>query len=154
MSSNEPRNQNNEIYTPLGGPPKVEPPSHDIYAAMGEENIKKMIFDFYQKLSQSKIKHMFPEGDGLEFAAEKSFFFFVGLMGGPPLYHQKIGQPMLRRRHLPFAIDEAARLEWLACFKDVLVDARVKYQFPEEHLGGFVYFLDRFSTWMVNKKPS
>ncbi|PIR26151.1 MAG: hypothetical protein COX62_02695 [Deltaproteobacteria bacterium CG_4_10_14_0_2_um_filter_43_8] len=143
---------NNTLYTPPSGPPQVSPPSHEIYHLMGEENIKRMIFDFYDKLSKSKISAMFPQGEDLKHAAEKSFFFFVGLLGGPPLYHEKIGNPMLRRRHFPFAIDEAARREWIRCFREVLENAEEKYSFPSEHLPGFITFLEEFSKWMVNRE--
>jgi hemoglobin len=74
----------------------------------------------------------------------------VGLLGGPPLYHQRYGSPMMRARHLAFPIDEAARQEWLACFERVLAQAVQKYNFPAEHLEGFRTFLRDFSGWMVN----
>jgi hemoglobin len=60
---------------------------------------------------------------------------------------------MMRARHLPFVIDEAARQEWLACFDRVLADAPAKYNFPAEHLPGFRAFLVGFSSWMVNTAP-
>jgi hemoglobin len=74
----------------------------------------------------------------------------VGLLGGPPLYHQKYGSPMMRARHMPFPIDEAARQVWLSCFDSVLANAPEKYNFPEEHLPQFREFLVGFSGWMVN----
>ncbi|MEM7032234.1 MAG: hypothetical protein AAF629_21975, partial [Chloroflexota bacterium] len=78
--------------------------------------------------------------------------FFVGLLGGPPLYHQRYGSPMLRARHLPFPIDEQARQVWLDCFDQVLDQAVEQYNFPAEHLAGFRNFLHGFSIWMVNKQ--
>ena len=57
----------------------------------------------------------------------------------------------MRARHLPVAIDEAARQEWLACFRRVLVDAPRRFGFPAEHLPGFDRFLDGFAGWMVNR---
>jgi hemoglobin len=138
-----------EIYVPPGGPPQVAPPSRDIYPAMGEANIFKMLEDVYLLLSQSSIAHMFPED--LIPAAHKSAAFFVGLLGGPPLYQQRYGSPMLRARHLPFPINEADRQEWLRCFDEVLDRAVDKYAFPAEHLPGFRAFLHVFSEWMVNR---
>lgn len=141
---------NRPIHVPLGGPPQVPPPSRDIYAAMGEANIFAMLEDFYTALSESTIAPMFPPGDHLMQAAHKSAAFFVGLLGGPPLYHERYGSPALRARHMPFPIDEASRLEWLRCFDAVLDQAPTRYQFPTEHLPAFRYFLHQFSTWMVN----
>lgn len=144
--------QERQIYVPPGGPPRVVAPSSEIYAAMGEANIFAMLEDFYQELAQSSLRAMFPR-DMIK-ASQKSAAFFVGLLGGPPLYHQRYGNPMMRARHLPFIIDEAARQEWLACFNRVLDHAPEKYNFPAEHLAGFRNFLAGFSSWMVNTAPS
>ena len=141
-----------QIYVPPGGPPRVAAPSAEIYAVMGEANIFAMLEAFYHELEQSALRSMFPR-DMIK-ASQKSAAFFVGLLGGPPLYHQRYGNPMMRARHLPFVIDEAARQEWLACFDRVLAEAPAKYKFPAEHLAGFRAFLVGLSSWMVNTAPS
>ena len=137
-----------QFYVPPGGPPRVNTPSPEIFAAMGQENIFAMLADFYRALEASEIREMFPRD--MERASRKSAAFFVGLLGGPPLYHQKYGSPMMRARHTPFPIDEAARQVWLACFDSVLADAPEKHNFPAEHLPQFREFLVGFSGWMVN----
>ena len=139
-----------EVYVPPGGPPQVAPPSREVYAAMGEAMIFKMLEDFYLELAQSSIRHMFP-ADVIP-ASQRSAAFFVGLLGGPPLYQQRYGPPMLRARHLPFPINDADRQEWLRCFDKILDRAVEEYDFPAEHLEGFRTFLHAFSTWMVNRK--
>lgn len=145
-------NMENTLFVPPGGPPRVAPPDHAIHAAMGTDNIFAMLRDFYRELEKSSIRFMFPQGhENMMAAADKSAAFFVGLLGGPPLYHQQYGNPMMRARHMPFPIDEAARQEWLRCFAVVLEDAPTRYNFPEEHLPGFWAFLEGFSGWMVNK---
>ena len=137
------------IYTPPGGPPQGPGPSPEIYRIMGEDNIFKMIADFYEELESSEIRYLFPPD--MEESAKKSAAFFVGILGGPPLYLQKYGQPRMRARHLPFEIDEHARQIWLACFEKVLEAADLKYQFPMQYMPGFKDFLKGFSAWMVNK---
>jgi hemoglobin len=137
------------IYTPPGGPPQGPGPNPEIYRLMGEENIFKMISDFYKELEKSEVRHLFPPN--MEEASQKSAMFFVTILGGPPLYMQKYGSPRMRARHLPFEIDEPARQVWLACFERTLEDAHVKYQFPLQHLESFTNFLKSFSAWMVNK---
>lgn len=137
-----------QFYVPPGGPPRVSAPSPEIYAAMGQENIFAMLADFYEALEASEIREMFPRD--MKRASRKSAAFFVGLLGGPPLYHQKYGNPMMRARHTPFPIDETARQVWLACFDAVLANAPEKYNFPAEHLPQFREFLVGFSGWMVN----
>jgi hemoglobin len=138
-----------DIYVPPGGPPQTPGPSRQIYQHMGEANIFKMMEDFYRELEKSSLRPLFPAN--MVAASQKSAAFFVGLLGGPPLYHQRYGSPMMRARHLAFPIDEAVRQEWLACFDRVLAQAVQKYNFPAEHLEGFRSFLREFSSWMVNQ---
>ena len=102
-----------EIYVPPQGPP-LEGPSRDIYPLMGEENIFKMLSDFYKELEKSPIRAMFPPN--MEEASQKSAKFFVQVLGGPPLYVIDHGPPRMRARHIPFEIDEKARQIWLGCF--------------------------------------
>lgn len=137
------------IYTPSGGPPQGPGPSPEIYRIMGEDNIFRMMLDFYMELEKSEIRHLFPPN--MHEASRKSAAFFVGLLGGPPLYLQQYGPPRMRARHLPFEIDEPARQIWLRCFDNVLEGAEAKYNFPPQHLQGFRDFLKSFSAWMVNK---
>ena len=136
------------MFVPPINPREIVSPSREIYAVMGEENITRMLQDFYAELAQSSIRDMFP--DDMHASAQKSAAFFVGLLGGPPLYQQRYGNPMMRARHLPFAINQTARDEWLACFERVLQDAPARYNFPSEHLDGFREFLRGFSIWMMN----
>jgi hemoglobin len=139
----------NTIYVPPGGPPQDIAPSREIYHLMGEENIFRMCADFYAEIEHSTIRHLFPSD--LPAASQKIAAFLIGLLGGPPLYQQRYGDPMMRARHLKFPIDEAARQEWLRCFKKILAEAPANYRFPGQHLPGFIRFLEGFSAWMVNR---
>ena len=136
------------IYVPPINPGAIPPPSREIYGRMGEAAIIHMIEDFYRELEASSLRPLFPAD--MTAAAQKSAAFFVGLLGGPPLYHQRYGNPMMRARHLPFRITPRARDEWIACFERVLANATERYGFPAEHLDGFRTFLREFSKWMVN----
>lgn len=129
-------------------PQEIAPPSRAIFAAMGEDNIRRLLADFYAELERSAIRAMFPRD--MAAASQKSADFFIGLLGGPPYYHQRHGNPAMRARHAPFPIDMTARRVWLDCFETVLADAPTRYNFPAEHLPGFHAFLVGFSLWMVN----
>ena len=136
------------VFVPAIDPAKIPPPSREIYGRMGEANVFRMMDDFYRELESSSLRPLFPAD--MMAASKRSAAFFVGLLGGPPLYHQRYGNPMMRARHMPFAITMRARAEWLECFERVLADAPARYGFPDEHLPGFRAFLRDFSLWMVN----
>jgi len=136
------------VYVPPIDPASIAAPSREIYGLMGEAAIVRMIEDFYGELERSPLRPLFPAD--MAAAAERSAAFFVGLLGGPPLYHQRHGNPMMRARHLKFRITPRAREAWLACFERVLADAPARYGFPAPHLPGFRAFLRDFSLWMVN----
>ncbi len=140
------------VFVPPIDPAQIAPPSREIYGLMGEAGIVRMIEDFYRELERSSLRPLFPAD--MVAASRKSAAFFVGLLGGPPLYQQRHGNPMMRARHLPFAITLSARDEWLACFDRVLAHATERYGFPAQHLPRFRAFLEGFSLWMVNTGPA
>lgn len=53
---------------------------------------------------------------------QKLFEFLSGWLGGPPLFSERHGAPMLRARHLPFAIGLEEISGWLACFHQAMVE--------------------------------
>ena len=122
--------------------------SPEIYTAMGEDGVFRMISDFYRELEKSPIRSMF--GDDMQAASRRSAAFYVQLLGGPPMYSEKYGHPMMRRRHFPFEIDESSRTVWRDCFFKALENAESAYSFPAGHLPAFREFIERFSMWMVN----
>jgi len=90
----------------------------------GETTLRQLVQHFYQhmdNLAEAKpIRAM--HAPDLGSAQDKLFMFLSGWMGGPPLYMEKYGHPRLRMRHLPFAIDESARDQWMLCMKLALDD--------------------------------
>ena len=90
----------------------------------GEEKVRALVQRFYQLMDE------LPEAYGirkmhaadLQGAADKLFKFLCGWMGGPQLYVEQYGHPMLRRRHLPFTIGEAERDQWLLCMTQALCE--------------------------------
>ncbi|SFE60870.1 globin domain-containing protein [Sunxiuqinia elliptica] len=132
---------------PFGARPDKYMPDLELYKYLQEEGVRKMVSDHYDLLAQSSIKHLFPSNPvGLDAAKERSADFFVQRLGGPDYYKQHRGHPMLVRRHLPFKIDEDARIVWLECYRDVLL----KLDAPEHLIMAFWRFLHDFSNWMVN----
>jgi len=139
------------IHTPQGGPPQTDRVPPAVYEAMGEKGIVEMFYAFYERLAVSTIAEMFPKSEKNRIkAAEKNASMFVFLFGGPHLFQQRHGPPMMRARHLPFIIDEAARQEWLRCFRETLDEAPELFSMPAEHVEAVWKFVYDFSGWMVN----
>ena len=59
-------------------------------------------------------------------AREKLFMFLTGWTGGPQLYIERYGHPMLRARHLPFAIGESERDQWMYCMVRAMHDLNLE----------------------------
>ncbi len=140
-----------DIHVPPEGPPRVPMPSREIHAAMGEAAVVQMCRDFYAELETSPIRHLFAED--MARASEHIASYLVEIFGGPPRFSARFGPPMMRARHLRFAITPADRDVWLSCFRAVLADAPARYGFPAEHLPGFLAWLEGLSAWMVNRPP-
>ncbi len=51
----------------------------------------------------------------LDSAKSKLFKYLSGWLGGPDLFVEEFGHPMLRARHLPFTIGESERDQWMLC---------------------------------------
>jgi hemoglobin len=88
----------------------------------GEAKVRALVDRFYDlmatKAEAAGILALHPSD--LQSSREKLYLFLVGWMGGPPVYVQKYGHPRLRARHLPFAIGESERDQWLLCMKQAL----------------------------------
>ena len=83
----------------------------------GMVTLRHLVETFYDIMDSDPkaqpIRAMHPAD--LTSAREKLFMFLAGWTGGPQLYIERYGHPMLRKRHLPFAVDESARDQWMYC---------------------------------------
>jgi hemoglobin len=83
----------------------------------GIEKIRRLVETFYDVMDsdpRAKGIRAMHQVD-LTSAREKLFMFLAGWTGGPQLYIERYGHPMLRRRHLPFSIGESERDQWMYC---------------------------------------
>jgi hemoglobin len=132
-------------------PPPEPRPNPAIFEALGVEGVKKLIRMFYEEIGRSPVAKLFPtDHDALMASADNSALFWVTMLGGPPLYEQKHGKPMIRQRHLRFVITGKDREHWLACWEPVLATAPQTLGFPEEHIPGFRAWINTFSAYIVN----
>ncbi len=116
----------------------------------GDAALRRVVERFYALMDEVPeyhgVRRLHPES--LAGSADKLYWFLSGWLGGPPLYAQKIGNPMLRARHLPFAIGRAERDQWLACMKQALEECAVE---PPEFRQWLLGQLFGTADWMRNK---
>lgn len=99
----------------------------DLFASLGgEDGVRRLVDRFYDEMdarpSARGVRAMHPAD--LAVARDKLTWFVIGWSGGPPRYTERFGHPRLRARHLPFAIGESERDQWLECM-GVAIDACV-----------------------------
>lgn len=85
----------------------------------GDAGIRKLVDRFYElmdELPEAYAARKIHPADLTE-SGNKFFDFLSGWLGGPQRFIEKHGHPMLRRRHLPYAIGPQERDEWLLCMK-------------------------------------
>lgn len=82
------------------------------YDKIGQENIEKLIHDFYIELKDDPILRPMYK-DSLEAAEERLCLFMIQFLGGPKKYNEMRGLPRLRQRHADFPINEKAKENWL-----------------------------------------
>jgi hemoglobin len=94
----------------------------------GAERVRELVDRFYDYMDSlpeaRKIRAM--HAKSLRASREKLYLFLSGWLGGPDLYVEKYGHPMLRRRHLPFAIGSEERDQWLLCMRHALDDMQLE----------------------------
>ncbi|WP_337017354.1 globin [Oceanobacillus massiliensis] len=96
-----------------------------IYEAIGGfETIQNLVNAFYNRVeNHPALTPIFPED--LTETARKQSLFLTQFFGGPRLYEEERGHPMLRRRHLPFEITPSRRDAWLSCMAEALSEAEI-----------------------------
>ncbi|MBV1775779.1 group II truncated hemoglobin [Burkholderiaceae bacterium DAT-1] len=115
----------------------------------GEAALRLLVDRFYEVMDTDPVaegvRNM--HAPDLTSAKDKLFMFLSGWLGGPPLFAEKYGHPALRARHMPFAIDERARDEWLYCMFQAM-EAVPMDQDVREHLEQAFY---RTADFMRNR---
>jgi Truncated hemoglobins len=99
----------------------------------GAETIRRLVEAFYPKVQADPlIGPLFPED--ITPVMEKQFMFLSQFFGGPRLYSEKYGHPMMRARHLPFPITVERAVAWLDCMRSALQDIGLPKELRDEVL--------------------
>jgi hemoglobin len=118
----------------------------DLYPTIGEEGFTRLIHAFYAQVPDDPILGpMYPKDD-LAGAEERLRDFLIGRFGGPQRYVERRGHPRLRMRHMPFAIDTAARNRWVMLMDRALEEAKL----PDEATSLLREFFHGVATFMIN----
>jgi hemoglobin len=115
----------------------------------GDARVRELVERFYDlmELDPAYRELRAVHGSSLVSAREKLYFFLSGWLGGPSLYTDRFGHPMLRARHLPFAIGTVERDQWMACMKQAMEEIEV----PQGLREGLQAAFFKTADWMRNK---
>lgn len=115
----------------------------------GDAAVRRLVDRFYDLMDSVPeyhgIRKLHPRD--LAGSRDKLYMFLSGWLGGPALYVEKFGHPMLRARHLPFSIGIEERDAWLACMLQAMEDSGVEENLRENLLRAFFGTAD----WMRNR---
>jgi hemoglobin len=115
----------------------------------GEAPIQALVQRFYDlmdlELAYTELRAA--HGSDLANARQRLFWFLCGWMGGPQHYTERFGHPMLRARHMPFAIGIAERDQWLACMSQAMADTGIDPVLHKRLAESFFQTAD----WMRNR---
>jgi hemoglobin len=115
----------------------------------GEAKLRELVDRFYDLMdlepAYAGIRKLHPTD--LASSREKLFMFLSGWTGGPGLYAERYGHPMLRARHLPFSIGTAERDQWMRCMIQAMeetgLDDRLRATLAQAFFGT--------ADWMRNR---
>jgi hemoglobin len=83
----------------------------------GEAGVRRLVDRFYDLMDTLPevrvLRDLHPPT--LDSSRDKLAWFLTGWLGGPPRYVERFGHPRLRARHLPFAIGNRERDQWMRC---------------------------------------
>ena len=102
----------------------MEPTQTHYDALGGDDGIRHIVDRFYDLMDSAPeaVHARALHAASLKVSREKLRLFLTGWTGGPQLYVEKFGHPMLRQRHFPFAIGVVERDAWLWCMERALTE--------------------------------
>ena len=115
----------------------------------GEDGVRALVDRFYDLMDLEPqfagIRVLHPAT--LDGSRDKLHWFLCGWLGGPNHYIDHFGHPMLRARHMPYAIGISERDQWMACMGLAMhergVDEALATKLAEAFFGT--------ADWMRNK---
>ncbi|MDS9470381.1 globin [Sporosarcina pasteurii] len=117
------------------------------YEEIGAEKLSELIDLFYSKVAvHPDLYPIFP--DDLTETARKQKQFMTQYLGGPNLFSEEHGHPMMKARHMPFPITPTRAEAWLSCMAEAMDEVEL-----DENIRDFFFRrLVLTAKHMVNKE--
>lgn len=115
----------------------------------GEDGVRALVDRFYDLMDLEphfagiRVLH----AATLDGSRDKLHWFLCGWLGGPNHYVERFGHPMLRARHMPYAIGISERDQWMACMGLAMQERGVDETLAAKLAEAFFGTAD----WMRNK---
>lgn len=107
----------------------------------GAETVRRIVEAFYPKvLKNPLLAPLFPSD--IEPVMDKQYMFLSQFFGGPTLYSDVHGHPMMRGRHMPFPITVERADAWLGCMAEAMEEVGLPQELREfllQRLKGSAY---------------
>ena len=128
---------------------EADPGSASVHDRLGgTEFFETLVERFYAGVAEDPLlRPMYP--DDLTAAKANLRDFLIQYWGGPDGYSRRRGHPMLRARHLPFAIGRAERDAWMR-HMTAAVDGS---DAPTDLAGELLDYFERAATHLLNTEP-
>jgi hemoglobin len=112
----------------------------------GEATFGLLLDRFYSAVAQDPVlRPIYP--DDLDESKRRLRLFLIQYFGGPQTYSEERGHPRLRMRHLPFAIDRAARDAWMGHMTEALASVDL----PASARSEMQRYFEDAATFLINR---
>ena len=120
--------------------------SRSLYERIGGEEALRLLTDrFYDLVFEHELISRLFKSDKEEIM-EKQRLFLTQFLGGPQLYSDVHGHPMMRARHMPHKITEDDAIAWLQCMSAAVGELPIDKSLKDELFNRF----PRTAFFMVN----
>ncbi|MCE7039630.1 globin [Dyadobacter sp. CY312] len=117
-----------------------------LYERIGGDEALRLLTDrFYDLVFQHELISRLFKNDKEEIK-EKQRLFLTQFLGGPQLYSDVHGHPMMRARHMPHTITEDDAVAWLQCMSTAVGELPIDKSLKDELFDRF----PRTAFFMVN----
>lgn len=112
----------------------------------GDAALRQLTEKFYDLVFAHELISRLFKSDKDEIK-EKQRLFLTQFLGGPQLYSDIHGHPMMRARHMPHVITEDDAVAWLQCMSQAVGELPISKELKDELFDRF----PRTAFFMVNR---